>query len=160
MLNRFIFISSLLCLYSTFSKSQPLRCEWQSDVGSWGNEYFADMQTTSDGGSIVIGTTCSGASANVSIYYGDNDYWLVKYDSAGQLQWEKTYGGYWVDNATSIITTSDGGYLIGGYSSSPIGGNKTVASNQVFDYWVLKLNANGNIQWQYTCGTRDRKSVV
>ncbi|HRC32305.1 MAG TPA: T9SS type A sorting domain-containing protein [Bacteroidia bacterium] len=132
-----------------------MRSEWQSDVGSWGNEYFADMQATSDGGSIAIGTTCNGASANVSIYYGNNDYWLVKYDSAGQLQWEKTYGGYWDDNATSIITTSDGGYLIGGYSSSPIGGNKTVASHQIFDYWVLKLNANGNIQWQFTCGTTD-----
>ncbi|HMU70696.1 MAG TPA: hypothetical protein PKC38_11820, partial [Chitinophagales bacterium] len=67
-------------------------------------------------------------------------------------QWQQAHGGSVNDGAYSINATSDGGYIVGGYSYSGISGDKTMASFGGEDYWVLKLDVDGNIQWQKAYG--------
>ena len=66
--------------------------------------------------------------------------------------WQNTIGGNNVDILTSISQTSDGGYICGGGSGSPISGDKTENSTGIRSYWVVKLDSLGNIQWQNTIG--------
>jgi gliding motility-associated-like protein len=84
---------------------------------------------------------------------GQNDFWFLKIDdSSGAVLWQKTIGGNDNDHLTSAKQTSDGGYILGGYSSSGISGEKTENSRGIDDYWVIKLDANRNIIWQKTYG--------
>ena len=66
------------------------------------------------------------------------------------IEWENTIGGNNKDYLMAIDNTNDGGFVIGGYSRSPISGDKIETSNVYWDYWILKLNSAGNIQWQNT----------
>jgi len=77
-------------------------------------------------------------------------YWLVKTDSEGNIQWSKTYGGTNDDRGEEVIQTSDGGYAMTGYSRSSDG---DVSNNEGFqDHWVVKLDAQGEIQWEKSYG--------
>ena len=92
---------------------------------------------TSDGGYALAGYTC---------FYGagGSDFWLVKTDSAGKMQWNKTYGGAGYDEAHSVVQTRDGGYaLAGGTSSFGAGG---------YDFWLVKTDSAGNMQWNKPYG--------
>ncbi|KKK98730.1 hypothetical protein LCGC14_2639810, partial [marine sediment metagenome] len=68
------------------------------------------------------------------------------------IQWQNTIGGSDIDQLYSIQQTSDGGYILGGDSDSPISGDKTENSQGLKDYWVVKLDTSGAIQWQNTIG--------
>jgi hypothetical protein len=82
---------------------------------------------------------------------GNRDYWVVKIDANGNKQWDKVFGGSGEDNLAALVTTPDGGFLLGGSSSSPRSGDvsKTAFSSQYgdHDYWVVKIDGNGNKQW-------------
>ncbi len=62
-------------------------------------------------------------------------------------QWDKRFGGTDYDYLYSVQQTTDGGYILGGGSSSGISGDKTEASRGNYDYWVVKIDANGTKQW-------------
>src|SRR5690606_21184446 len=66
--------------------------------------------------------------------------------------WQKTIGGNAGDFSTAFQATADGGYFLGGYSSSNISGEKTENSNGQLDIWIVKIDNSGNIQWQNTIG--------
>jgi hypothetical protein len=79
-----------------------------------------------------------------------NDYWLVKLDANGDLEWQKTYGGSKDDQGQQVIQTSDGGYAITGYAMSDDGDG---SNNEGFhDNWVLRLDASGTILWEKSFG--------
>ncbi|MFN7708505.1 MAG: hypothetical protein ACK5QE_07580, partial [Sphingobacteriia bacterium] len=82
------------------------------------------------------------------------DYWIVKLDANGNKKWDKTLGGSRWDELNSLQQTSDGGYILGGWSLSDadIAGRKSEDSRGDRDYWVVKLDANGNKQWDRTLG--------
>jgi hypothetical protein len=111
--------------------------EWQRTYG--GNDYdnARFLQQTGDGGYIVGGYTASFGAG----YY---DVWILKLSSAGNIEWQKTYGGDGYDNAEEIQQTGDGGYIVGGYTTSFSAG--------YYDVWILKLSSAGNIEWQKTYG--------
>jgi hypothetical protein len=73
-----------------------------------------------------------------------SDYWIVKLDSAGELQWQREYGGTEWDEARSIQPTSDSGYIVAGSSES--------TGEGLSDYWVMKLASNGDSQWSDSYG--------
>src|SRR5205823_4127873 len=79
-------------------------------------------------------------------------FWVVKLDASGNKIWDKTFGGSDNDDLTSLQQTSDGGYILGGSSSSPASGNKTSAAFGNFDFWVVKLDAAGNKLWDRSFG--------
>ncbi len=131
----------------------PPCIEWQKTIGGNSTEEFSDIHQTIDGGYILGGHSDSGISGDkTESSQGGLDYWVVKLDPAGNIQWQNTIGGSNNDQLTSIQQTSDGGYILGGYSGSGISGDKTESSQGGLDYWVVKLDPIGNIEWQNTIG--------
>jgi hypothetical protein len=123
--------------------------EWQKSLGGSGIDMGSSIQQTADGGYIVAGTSNS-TDGNVTRNHGRFDYWVVKLDAIGNIQWQKCLGGSGDDEGTSVQQTTDGGYIVAGSSDSTDG---DVAGNHVIeDYWVVKLDASGNIQWQKSFG--------
>ena len=127
--------------------------QWQNTIGGSANDNLRSIQQTSDGGYILGGYSGSGISGDkTETYQGGKDYWVVKLDTSGAIQWQNTIGGSGNDELYSIQQTSDGGYVLGGYSDSDISGDKNENSLGFEDYWVVKLDASGTIQWQNTIG--------
>jgi hypothetical protein len=129
--------------------------KWEKSLGGTGTDRANSIQQTADGGYIVAGYSNSN-NGDVTGHHGnaggyqDNDYWVVKLDSAGNIKWEKSLGGTDNDIANSIQQTTDGGYIIAGASRS-IDGDVT-GNNGFSDYWLVKLDTTGNILWQKCLG--------
>ncbi|MBK6640833.1 MAG: hypothetical protein IPG39_06105 [Bacteroidetes bacterium] len=114
--------------------------------------FFSIIQTL-DEGYLLGGTSYSSISGDKNENNnGICDYWIVKTDSLGVIQWENTIGGNGWDDLHAIIQTSDGGYILGGFSDSNISVDKTEGCNGSYDYWIVKTDILGNIQWQNTIG--------
>lgn len=126
---------------------------WQKTIGgSYGDTPDKIIQTA-DGGFMIAGTSSSNISGEkTENSYGLRDYWVIKLDSNGTIQWQKTIGGSGDDFCETIIETNDGGYLVGGHTDSNISGVKTENSRGGKDFWVIKLDVTGTIQWQKTLG--------
>ncbi|MEJ5050662.1 T9SS type A sorting domain-containing protein [Chryseobacterium culicis] len=126
--------------------------QWQKSLGGSNHDNAQSIQQTTDGGYIVAGTSNSN-DGDVTGNHGNDDYWVVKLDSNGNIQWQKSLGGSNSDTAQSIQQTADGGYIVAGSSHSNDG---DVSGNQGGqDYWVVKLDSTGNIQWQKSLGGSD-----
>lgn len=130
------------------------RIQWQRLLGGAGTEEGSSVQQTSDGGYILLGTSMlSSASGDVTgTNHGEHDYWVVKLDGSGTIQWQKLLGGSKDDYGTSIRQTSDGGYILFGTSYSSETGDVTGTNHLDGDYWVVKLDGAGTIQWQKLLG--------
>ncbi|MGD8565963.1 MAG: hypothetical protein PVF96_06415 [Candidatus Bathyarchaeota archaeon] len=103
--------------------------QWNTTFGGIGDDRLQHLAQTSDLGYILCGYTNSHGAGNY-------DYWLIKTNTLGDAQWNKTYGGSSADCAYGIITTNDGGYaLIGRTESFSLGSN---------DYWLIKTDSEGN----------------
>lgn len=125
--------------------------QWEKTYGGSGDESIRYIQPIEDGGFLVGGSTNSTGVDVQSGNKGGQDFWIVKMDSVGTIQWEKTYGGSNDDSFSSIQTIEDGGFLIGGgtYSND----NDIQSGNHgSWDFWILKINNKGNIQWEKTYG--------
>jgi hypothetical protein len=127
---------------------------WDKTLGGTGNEAAFSIAETPEGGCILVGNSTSPISGDktVSNFGGFQDCWVIKLDKNGQKLWDKVYGGTGVEEFYSVINTLDGGFLIGGSSNSGISGNKTELSRGSNDCWLVKTDANGNIQWDKTYG--------
>ncbi len=127
---------------------------WQNTIGGTGSDRLSSVYQTSDGGYILGGWSDSNISGDkTENCLGLADFWIVKTDSLGNIQWQNTIGGSDVDELYSLQQTLDGGYILGGYSYSNISGDKTENSTIAGDYWFLKTDESGNIQWQNTLGS-------
>jgi uncharacterized delta-60 repeat protein len=104
--------------------------------GSSDDEAWSIIQS-SDGGYAVAGWTSSFGA-------GSRDIYVVKLDAGGNVQWTKTIGGSSDDAAYSIIQSSDGGYVVAGWTKSFGAGS--------YDFYVVKLDSSGNVQWTKTIG--------
>ncbi|MFT6685239.1 MAG: hypothetical protein ACJAVH_000494, partial [Bacteroidia bacterium] len=134
--------------------------EWQNTIGGSSTDQLQSINQTSDGGYILGGLSFSGLSGDkTEASQGGGDYWVVKLNSLGVIEWQNTIGGSNNDRLESINQTSDGGYILGGYSDSGISGDKTEASQGGGDYWVVKLNSLGVIEWQNTIGGSNREQL-
>jgi predicted secreted protein len=116
--------------------------KWQKTYGGPGHDWAYDVEETQDGGYIVGGGTGSFGAGGI-------DMWILKLDSHGNVQWQKTYGGWGVgidglnaEYVHDLLQTSDEGYIVVGGTTSYGAGDR--------DIWVLKLDSQGNVQWQRT----------
>ena len=142
--------------YNYYFNFQERNVENGNSIGGNDHDFLYSIKQTSDGGYILGGWSGSEISGDkietnfigTAVY----DYWVVKLDSTGNIQWQNTIGGGGHEELTSVQETVDGGYILGGYSNSGIGGDKTEACLGALDYWVLKLSSFGEIEWQNTIG--------
>ena len=130
---------------------------WQNTIGGNHRDYLWAINLTTDNGVILIGDSNSDLSSdktepNIGGAQTSYDFWIIKLDSLGGIEWQNTIGGNQSERPFSASQTLDGGYLIGGDSWSNIFGDKTENSYGYDDYWILKLNSVGNIEWQKTIG--------
>jgi hypothetical protein len=143
----------LIFLFSSGSHSYAQEIEWDKTYGGSGSDTFSSFQQTTDGGFIVLGSSTSGISGEkTGALKGDADLWILKLDAAGNKHWDRSIGGNLSVRATTVKQTPDGGYIIGGTTGSGIGGDKTQPSRGEDDYWIVKLDAVGNIKWDRTFG--------
>ena len=127
--------------------------QWENSIMGYSNDYLSSILSTSDGGYVLGGYSMSNISFDkTENSNGGYDYWVVKIDSAGNIIWQNTIGGSGNDFLNSIIQSTDGGYLCAGNSNSGISGDKTENSNGSADYWIVKIDSIGSVQWQNTIG--------
>jgi hypothetical protein len=111
--------------------------EWQNAYGGPDVDRSRAVQQTFDGGYIVSGMTNSFGE-------GTRDFWVLKLDAEGIIEWQRTYGGKDFDVSRSIELTPDGGYIVAGWSKS--------FGVRWGDYWIIKLDSDGKIQWEKSYG--------
>lgn len=127
--------------------------EWQKTIGGSGQDELTCAVRTKDGGFVIGGSSSSDVSGEKNKdSYGAMDYWVVKLDNEGKIIWQQSFGGEYNDELRSICLTKDGGFILGGSSNSSDTGNKTQKNLGENDYWVIKLDKNGNELWQRTLG--------
>jgi hypothetical protein len=153
----FHLLAVFCCAFLTSHSIRAQQIEWDKTFGGDWRETIAEIKQTSDGGYILGGSSWSGVSGDKSEESrGESDYWIVKLDAGGNKIWDRTFGGADTDILTTIHQTTDGGYIVGGTSWSGSGGDKTHANMGDTDFWVLKLDADGNKLWDRTYGGDNR----
>ncbi|WP_282787600.1 T9SS type A sorting domain-containing protein [Flavobacterium croceum] len=126
--------------------------EWQRTIGSEGQEQIKKILVTPDGYLIAGSSASSKAFDKTEENYGALDYWVIKTDRKGTIQWQKTFGGSYNDILEDAIALPDGGFILGGYSNSPSDGTKTATLNGMGDFWVLRIDKKGELLWQKSYG--------
>ena len=119
---------------------------WKKSFGGSGYDYLKTVIQTPDNGILCIGETNS-TNGNVTNYFGQIDFWVIKLNSNGNIEWQKNYGGDSNDMGYSVCLTVDGAYIIAGQSESNVEEN-----HGLMDYWVLKIDNLGNIIWKKAYG--------
>src|ERR1700722_16434581 len=151
-----ILLTIFMILTTCILRAQAPILSWQKCFGGPYEDVGESIVPTSDGGYIMVGQTlCPGGDVSgfYSIITGNANGWVVKMDNTGAIQWQECLGCTVADFASVVLSTSDGGYLVGGSSSSPTGsGDVTSTNHGGFDYWVVKLSSTGAIQWQNSYG--------
>ncbi len=118
------------------------------------SEELETIQQTADGGFILGGNSSSSPGGNKSDpSKGGDDFWLVKTDADGNKLWDKSIGGSGTETLIELHQTPDGGFLLGGTSSSGVSGNRSMANNGFIDYWIISLDAAGNKRWDRNFGS-------
>ena len=126
---------------------------WQNTIGGNGIEIFGDVIATKDCGCVIAGYSDSNISGNRTENSNRGfDYWVLKLSNIGEIEWQNTIGREHQDILGYAAATLDGGYIIGGHSKCNISGDKTEDAPGSSDFWVLKVEDVGNIEWQKTIG--------
>ena len=135
------------------SKGQKL---WDKVYGGSQDDWLRSLVPTPDGGCILGGYSYSSMTGNkISTNYGGADYWVVRLDNNGAVLWDRSFGGSADDRLSTVIPTSDGGFLIGGASNSGADGTRSspnFGTNGTADYWVVRLDSAGNQLWDKAYG--------
>lgn len=153
--------------YWVWKMDEQGELDWQKSIGGSGQDILRCVLLTNEGGFLLAGssspntlTTPAEMPADGKYLDGDKkdrgrgeaDFWIIKLNAKGGEEWQKTIGGSGQDEVTCMVRTRDGGFVVGGTSSSDKSGDKTEDGFGGLDYWVMKLDKNGKIVWQKTFG--------
>jgi len=117
---------------------------WDKTFGGIDDDWIYSLLQNADGGYVLAGMTFSFGS-------GGGDYWIIKLDNDGNKLWDRTFGGICDDSAYLLIQTDDGGYAVAGYTFSYSAGRA--------DFWLIKLNSQGNKLWDRIYGGSGEDSI-
>ncbi|WP_426479107.1 T9SS type A sorting domain-containing protein [Chryseobacterium sp. CBSDS_008] len=120
---------------------------WQKTLGTSADEEARSVIQTTDLGFFVAGNV-----QNSSKDYGSKDVLIIKLDKNGKELSQLILGGKGLDETEKMIPTRDGGALLGIYSRSDIGGSKKTENFGEGDYWIIKLNKDGKVEWEKNYG--------
>jgi hypothetical protein len=124
---------------------------WTKLLGGLYNDFAERIVATADGGFMVVGETYLDNST------GNSDVMVVKFNSVGNIEWQKTYGGLEMDVCRSLSVASNGAIFIAAFTESNNSGD-VGATNGFWDYWIIKLKANGDKEWTKVFGGSDYDS--
>ncbi len=124
--------------------------DWIYTYGGSNLDVANAVVTTPDGGFAVLGYTQSTDGDITDKTATDSDFWVLRLNANGELLWSRTFGGSGDDRGNDIISTSDGGFAVVGFSRSQDGDSSQNAGFQ--DYWIVKLSATGQIEWEHSYG--------
>ena len=127
----------VIILLLIFTPSIFLNAQWARTYGGSDEDISRTILQTSDEGYIIFGTTKSFGFGN-----GYSDIWILKLNTLGDIEWQKTYGDHWGNIAYSIQQTFDGGYIFASQMSA--GGD--------IDFAFIKLSSKGDIEWKKNYG--------
>ena len=127
--------------------------QWEKSLGGSGSDYGMSIEKTTDGG-YIIGANSSSTDGQVTGNHGNSDYWIIKLDQNGNIQWQNSYGGSGQEKCFYAGQTSDGGYYAVGWTKSSDG--QVTGFHGLVDYWVIRLDNTGNLIWQKTLGGSGR----
>jgi hypothetical protein len=136
---------------------------WDKKFGGNKNEYLRSVLACNDGGYLLGGYSFSGKNGDRSqSSRGKCDYWIVKTDGEGNKLWDARFGGKAYDYLFDMKKTGDGGFVLAGYSDSQAGGDMSDSSRGANDYWMVKIDAGGNKEWdhRYGGGSDDNLSCI
>lgn len=127
---------------------------WEKTIGGVGADWSLNsMVLLPDMGYLLGGISDSDSSGDKSAdsrgYY---DYWVVKINNLGDIEWDKTYGGNLDDRLYDILETEDGNYFLAGISGSIVSGERTAPSRGASDIWLIKIDINGDTIWNKAYG--------
>ncbi len=146
----FVFTGIIVLGSSGYIAAQAPPIQWQRSLGGSMGDDAKSIHQMADGGHIIAGYSSS-LDGNVLDVHGTQlDYWIVKTDASGSIQWQKALGGTSSELGVSIAATYDNGYIVTGYSFSADG--DVTGNHGNCDYWVVKLDDTGAIQWQRSLG--------
>jgi len=161
-LNDFFVITLIILLFSCNKNENEIpiddtpdvpftgELDWAKNFGGSNEDDAVSMVVTPDGGYAIAGFTLSTDGDIIDKTTTDADFWVVKLNADGTKLWSKTFGGSNDDRATRIINTNDGGFAVTGFTRSTDG--DVSVNNGFYDYWLLKLDASGALQWEKTYG--------
>lgn len=141
-----LLISYLCFSLSTFAQAV---IEWQHCFGGALGDWGEVIRSTPDQGFVVAGYTLSN-DGNVSGQHGNDDFWMAKLDSVGNLEWQKCLGGSSYDEPYALAVTADSGFVLAGFSASDDG--DATGNHGSDDYWVVKVSRTGALEWQRQLG--------
>ena len=130
---------------------------WQKCIGGTGFDEAYAIENTYDGGYIIAGGSYSNDGNVTANHSNQEDYWIVKLDNLGNILWQKALGGTGNDLSACVKLTPDGGYVVSGHSAS-IDGDVT-GNHGGYDYWIVKLDGTGGIQWQKSLGGSNDETI-
>lgn len=154
---------SVLALVGMVTYGQEVT--WQRNIKSNTQDFLSQLTTTIDGQILLSGSTIQTNQQPISSTNQNNgyDFHVLKMNQQGQTVWEKYFGGTQHDFLTATVSTQEGGFLLAGTSYSDEGLQKKNKSKGGSDIWLIRLDENGDEQWQKTLGTEvdeEAKSVI
>jgi hypothetical protein len=122
---------------------------WEYSYGGTEDDLAYTVIQTPEGGLAVIGQTYSN-NGDVSGNHGGSDFWYLKLFQNGIVDWQKCFGGSGDDRGNSVLNANEGGFSLIGYSESNNG--DVIGNHGQMDYWLVKINMEGQIEWQRSFG--------
>lgn len=135
--------TSFRCLIRITSRSKEPLVEWSKTYNRCYFDAARDIKQTKNGNYIVVGES--------SDLYGDSNVWILYLNQAGDIIWGKSIGGANDDKGYAVVETQDGGFAVGSFTISD-DGNLKDKDLGAGDFWIVKLNVKGDIEWSRTYG--------
>lgn len=123
--------------------------KWAAKYGGSQNEFAHGVDIAEDGSIYVVGSALSG-DGYLNKNHGEEDAWVIKLNTEGELLWQKAIGGKLTDEARAVVATKDGGCVVVGSGQSKDGDlHDNYGEN---DFMVLKFNSRGSVEWSKNFG--------
>lgn len=129
---------------------------WEKSFGFSGADYGTALLETKEGGFLLSGvldvsaSNGQGNARRALKQHAGGDYWAIKTDPSGELEWSRFFGGSFTEVPLGIVETADNNFILAGSSDS--NDFNISNSNGSYDFWITKIAADGDLIWEKSFG--------